>query len=35
MKILIIEDEKVLSDTIAECICKEFQTEQACDGYEG
>lgn len=35
MKILIIEDEKVLSDTIAQCICKEFQTEQAFDGYEG
>ena len=35
MKVLIIEDEKVLSDTIAQCICKEFQTEQAYDGYEG
>ena len=35
MKILIIEDEKILSDTIKQCICKEFQTEQAYDGYEG
>ena len=35
MKVLIIEDEKVLSDTIHQCICKEFQTEQAYDGYEG
>ena len=35
MKVLIIEDEKVLSDTIAQCICKDFQTEQAFDGYEG
>ena len=35
MKVLIIEDEKVLSDTIAQCICKEYQTEQAYDGYEG
>lgn len=35
MKILIIEDEKILSDTIKQCICKKFQTEQAYDGYEG
>ena len=35
MKVLIIEDEKVLSDTIAQCIGQEFQTEQAYDGYEG
>lgn len=35
VKVLIIEDEKVLSDTIAQCICKDFQTEQAFDGYEG
>lgn len=35
MKVLIIEDEKVLSDTIKQCICKDFQTEQAFDGYEG
>ena len=35
MKILIIEDERILSDTIKQCICKKFQTEQAFDGYEG
>lgn len=35
MKVLIIEDEKILSDTIAQCICKDFQIEQAYDGYEG
>lgn len=35
MKILIIEDDKILSDTIKQCICKKFQTEQAFDGYEG
>ena len=35
MKILIVEDEKILSDTIKQCICKKFQTEQAFDGYEG
>lgn len=33
MKILIVEDEKILSDTIKQCICKEYQTEQAYDGY--
>ena len=35
MKILIVEDERILSDTIKQCICKKFQTEQAFDGYEG
>lgn len=35
MKILIVEDDKILSDTIKQCICKKFQTEQAFDGYEG
>lgn len=34
MKVLIVEDEKVLSDTIKQCICKNFQVEQAYDGYE-
>ncbi len=34
MKILIVEDEKTLSDTIKQCICKKFDTEQAYDGYE-
>ncbi len=35
MKILIIEDEKILSDTIKQCIAKKWNTEQAYDGYEG
>ncbi len=35
MKILIIEDDRILSDTIKQCICKKFQAEQAFDGYEG
>lgn len=35
MKVLIVEDDKILSDTIKQCICKKFQTEQAFDGYEG
>ena len=34
MKVLIVEDEKNLSDTIKQCICKKFDTEQAYDGYE-
>ncbi len=34
MKILIVEDERILSDTIKQCICKKFDTEQAFDGYE-
>ena len=34
MKILIVEDEKIVSDTIKQCICKKFDTEQAYDGYE-
>lgn len=34
MKILIVEDERTLSDTIKQCICKKFDTEQAYDGYE-
>lgn len=35
MKILIVEDDKILSDTIKQCIENEYQTEQALDGYEG
>ena len=35
MKILIVEDDKILSDTIKQCIEKEYKTEQAYDGYEG
>lgn len=34
MKVLIVEDDKILSDTIKQCICKKFDTEQAYDGYE-
>lgn len=35
MKILVIEDDKILSDTIKECIEKHYKIEQAYDGYEG
>lgn len=35
MKILIIEDDKILSDTIKQCVNKEFDVEQAYDGEEG
>lgn len=35
MKVLIIEDDKILSDTIKQCIEKEYETEQAYDGEEG
>jgi len=35
MKILIVEDDRILSDTIKQCICKKFDTAQAYDGYEG
>lgn len=34
MKVLIVEDDKILSDTIKQCICSKFDTEQAYDGYE-
>ena len=34
MKVLIVDDERTLSDTIKQCICKKFDTEQAYDGYE-
>lgn len=34
MKILIVEDDKILSDTIKQCIQKEYNTEQAYDGYD-
>lgn len=34
MKILIVEDDKILSDTIKQCIKKEYMIEQAYDGYE-
>lgn len=35
MKALIVEDDKILSDTIKQCIETRFSTEQAYDGYEG
>jgi two-component system response regulator CiaR len=35
MKALIVEDDKILSDTIKQCIEKKYNTEQAQDGYEG
>lgn len=35
MKILIIEDDKILSHTIKQCVEKEFEIEQAYDGEEG
>ena len=35
MKALIVEDDKILSDTIKQCIEKKFSVEQAYDGYEG
>ena len=34
MKVLIVEDDRILSDTIKQCICTKFDTEQAYDGYE-
>ncbi len=35
MKVLIVEDDKILSDTIKQCIENEYSVEQAFDGYEG
>lgn len=35
MKILIIEDEKILSDTIKQCMLEKWSIEQAYDGYDG
>ena len=35
MKALIVEDDKILSDTIKQCIEELFDVEQAYDGYEG
>ena len=34
MKVLIVEDDRILSDTIKQCICNQFDTKQAYDGYE-
>ena len=35
MQVLIIEDDKILSDTIKQCIKEKYQVEQAFDGQEG
>ena len=35
MKVLIIEDDKILSNTVKQCIEKKFNVEQAFDGEEG
>ena len=35
MKILIVEDDKILSDTIKQCLKNEYEIEQAFDGEEG
>lgn len=35
MKVLIVEDDRILSDTIKQCICKIYDVDQAYDGYEG
>lgn len=35
MKILIVEDDKILSETIKQCLEKTYETEQAYDGDEG
>lgn len=35
MKVLIIEDDKILSDTIKQCIKNAYEIEQAYDGEEG
>ena len=35
MQVLIIEDDKILSDTIKQCIQGKYQVEQAFDGQEG
>jgi len=35
MKILIIEDEKILSNTIKQYLSKKWIIEQAFDGYDG
>lgn len=34
MRILIVEDDKILSDTIKQCIKNEYEVEQAYDGEE-
>ena len=35
MRILIVEDDKILSDTIKQCLKNNYEVEQAFDGEEG
>lgn len=35
MRILIVEDDKILSDTIKQCLKNDYEVEQAFDGEEG
>lgn len=35
MKVLIIEDDKILSKTIEQCICTKYDVDRAFDGEEG
>lgn len=35
MKVLIVEDDKILSKTIEQCICRKYDTDRAFDGDEG
>ena len=35
MKVLIVEDDKILSNTIKQCLEGKFDIEQAYDGYDG
>lgn len=35
MKVLIVEDDRILSNTIKQCIDKIYDIEQAFDGYDG
>lgn len=35
MKVLVVEDDRILSNTICQCIKGSFSVEQAFDGYEG
>lgn len=35
MKVLIIEDDKILSKTIEQCICNKYDVDRAFDGAEG
>lgn len=35
IQVLIVEDDKILSDTIKQCIKGKYSVEQAYDGQEG